>query len=298
MTVSPLAVAHDDAPSRIGRYRLIERIGGGPTSTVFAAHDEFLERSVAIKTLALDHKDEPETRERFLREARITSDLRDDHIVSVLDIGEAEGRPFIAMELLAGLPLGEYLKRNAGASLDAKLDLMEQLCRGLQAAHDRGIVHRDVKPGNLFVTTNGCLKILDFGLARLQTSTLTANGQVVGTPDFMSPEQALGRRVDQRSDVFSAAAVGYYIVTGRAPFTGRDLRDTINALIERPPAPIDDPAIPPLLTRTLIKGLAKEPAQRYERCADMLARFETVRRSLGRSTVWSRLASLMERVRS
>jgi len=298
MTLSPLAVAHDDAPNRIGRYRLIERIGGGATSTVFAAHDEFLERSVAIKTLALDHKDEPETRERFLREARITSDLRDDHIVSVLDIGEAEGRPFIAMELLAGQPLNAYLKRNPGLSLDTKLDLMEQLCHGLQSAHDRGIVHRDVKPGNLFVTTGGCLKILDFGLARLQTSTLTANGQIVGTPDFMSPEQALGRRVDQRSDVFSAAAVSYYILTGRAPFTGRNLRETLTALIDLPPAPIDDPGVPPLLTRTLVKGLAKAPEQRYERCSDMLARFETIRRSLGRSTVWSRLASLVERVRS
>jgi serine/threonine-protein kinase len=298
MTPSPLAVAHDDAPSRIGRYRLIERIGGGATSTVFAAHDEFLERRVAIKTLALDHKDEPETRERFLREARITSDLHNHHIVSVLDVGEAEGRPFIAMELLAGLPLGEHLKRNAGTSLDAKLDLMEQICRGLQAAHERGIVHRDVKPGNLFVTTDGCLKILDFGLARLQTSTLTANGQVLGTPDFMSPEQALGRRVDHRSDVFSAAAVSYYILTGRAPFTGRDLVATINALIEQPPVPIEDPGVPRLLTRTLVKGLAKAPEQRYERCADMLARFETIRRSLGRSTVWSRLASLVERVRS
>jgi eukaryotic-like serine/threonine-protein kinase len=298
MNRAPVALAHDDAPSRIGRYRLVERIGGGATSTVFAAHDEFLERPVAIKTLALDHKDEPETRERFLREARVTADLRHRHIVSVLDMGEAEGRPFIAMELLAGQPLGEYLRGGGAASLDAKLDLMEQLCLGLQAAHDRGVVHRDVKPGNLFVTTDGCLKILDFGLARLQTSTLTANGQIVGTPDFMSPEQALGRRVDHRSDVFSAAAVSYYTVTGRAPFTGRNLRQTLNALIEEPPAPIVDRAIPRRLSRMLVKGLAKAPEQRYERCADMLADLAIIRRSLRRSSIWDRLASLAERVRS
>jgi serine/threonine protein kinase len=297
MSRVPVAVARDDTPQQIGRYRLLEQIGGGATSAVFSAHDEVTQRPVAIKTIAADHADEPETRERFFREAKITADLQHPHIVSVLDMGEEGGRPFIAMELLTGLPLGEHLRR-AAPSLESKLTLMEQLCRGLQAAHDRGVVHRDIKPSNLFITRDGCLKILDFGLARLQTSTLTANGQILGTPDFMSPEQALGKRVDARSDVFSAAAVSYFILTGRPPFAGRDLRETLNALIERPPAAIVEPGIPGALKRTLIKGLAKAPEQRHERCADMMARFEAVRRSIEHPSVWNRLTSLVESVRS
>jgi serine/threonine protein kinase len=298
MSRSPAAIARDETPPQIGRYRLIQEIGGGATSTVFSAHDELLQRPVAIKTIAADHADEPETRERFFREAAVTADLHHRHIVSVLEIGEADGRPFIAMELLTGRPLGEHLRQSSTQTLAAKLRLMEELCHGLQAAHDRGVVHRDIKPSNLFVTSEGCLKILDFGLARLQTSTLTANGQILGTPDFMSPEQAAGRKVDARSDVFSAAAVSYFILTGRAPFTGRDLRETLNALIEMPPAPITEAGISGALKRTLVKGLAKSPEQRYARAADMALRFEAVRRSVEHPSVWNRLMSFVESVRS
>ncbi len=292
------ALAGAIQPSRIGRYRLVDRIGGGATSTVYSAVDDQSGRRVAVKTIADDHEEEPDTRERFLREAQITAELQHPQIVAVLDAGDDQGRPFLVMELLNGLPLRDHLATNAVGSLDAKLDLMIQLCRGLQAAHDRGVVHRDVKPGNLFITRDGGLKILDFGLARLKASTLTANGQILGTPDFMSPEQAEGRRVDARSDVFSAAAVSYFILTGRAPFTGRDLRETLSALIDGAPAPIADPAVPRALKRALFKGLAKAPEQRFARCADMQASLERVRRSLGRSPLVNLLAALVGSVRS
>jgi serine/threonine-protein kinase len=263
---APLGI---EMPARLGRYRLIERIGGGATSSVFAAHDDAADREVAVKMIVAELLDEPQTRERFYRESRVTAELRHENIVSVLDVGEDGGRPYLVMELLHGQPLGEYLRAGGGRTLAAQLDLIVGLCSGLQAAHDCGVVHRDIKPSNLFVQRDGSLKILDFGLARLQASTLTANGQILGTPGFMSPEQASGEKVDFRSDIFSAAAVGYLIVTGRAPFAGANLTQTLQAIFQEQPAAITAEEAPEALSRVLFKGLEKDPANRYQRAAEM-----------------------------
>ena len=262
---------------RLGRYQLLERIGGGATSVVYAAHDDAMDRRVAVKMIVAELEDERETRERFYREAKVTSQLLHRDIVTVLDIGEDQGHPFIVMELLDGWPLGVYLARHAQRTMATSLDLISQLCAGLQAAHDRGVVHRDIKPSNLFVRRDGCLKILDFGLARLQASTLTAMGQIVGTPDYMSPEQASGEKVDARSDIFSASAVSYLILTGRAPFTGPDLRKTLDALLNKDPAPLTDAEAPSALRAVLNKGLAKDQARRYQSSAEMLVDVQAVR---------------------
>jgi serine/threonine-protein kinase len=262
---------------RLGRYQLLERIGGGATSMVFAAHDDAMDRKVALKMIVADLEDELETRERFYREAKVTAQLFHPNIVTVLDVGEDKGHPFIVMELLDGWPLGEYLTRDMPRSLSTNLGLITQLLAGLQAAHACGVVHRDIKPSNLFVQRDGCLKILDFGLARLQASTLTASGQIVGTPDFMSPEQAAGEKVDGRSDIFSASAVSYLILTGRPPFTGADLRRTLDALLHHDPAPMTDAEAPAALRAVLNTGLAKDPARRYQSSAEMLLALQTVR---------------------
>ena len=259
---------------QLGRYHLLERIGGGATSVVYMAHDDALDRQVAVKMIVADLENERETRERFQREAKVTSELHHRNIVAVLDIGEDQGHPFIVMELLDGAPLGAYLAHEV--PLATKVDLICQLCAGLQAAHVGGVVHRDIKPSNLFVQRDGCLKILDFGLARLQTSTLTASGQIVGTPDFMSPEQALGQQVDARSDIFSASAVGYLILTGRAPFTRPNLRRTLDALLNEDPAPMTDAEAPDALRAVLDKGLAKDLRGRYQSAADMLVDVQAV----------------------
>jgi serine/threonine protein kinase len=282
-----------EAVVRIGPYRLLAPLGGGATSRIFTARDERSDRVVALKTIAADLEDEPETRERFYREASVMAKLQHPHVVSVLDAGDDDGRPFIAMELLHGWPLPEYLADPA-LTLAQKLDLMIGLCDGLQAAHDLGIVHRDIKPSNLFVSTDGQLKILDFGLARLQASTLTAHGQILGTPDFMSPEQAQGQRVDTRTDIFSAAAVTYFVLTGRAPFARGDLRATLNALLgDERAAPIALPGAPRLLERTLARGLAKQPERRYQRCAELRADLARVRRSLDRPALLTWLRTTM-----
>ena len=153
-----------------------------------------MERSVAIKVMMTDLEDDPETSARFYREARAAGQLAHPNIITIFDMGEDNGRPFIVMELLEGETLNKYLERPEAADVESKMDLMLQICKGLHAAHSRGIFHRDVKPGNLLVRPNGELKIVDFGIARLASSSMTASGLLVGTPDYMSPEQARGTR--------------------------------------------------------------------------------------------------------
>lgn len=263
----------------IGRYLLLHRIAAGAAGYVYAADDPTLGKRVALKVIATDLQDEPETRERFYREARITAQLRHPNIVQVLEVGQDHGRPFIAMELLEGLPLDEHLRSRPDLSLEARVDLIIQLCTGLEAAHAEGVVHRDVKPSNIIVQGDGRLKILDFGLARLHTSTLTAQGAVVGSSGYMSPEQAEGHTVDERSDVFSAAAVGYLILSGRAPFGARNLPLALYSILHEPPTPLTPQEAPEALGRVLFKALEKSPHMRYQACASFLA---DLRRALTR----------------
>jgi len=272
---SPMA-----AITAIGRYHLRERLAVGATGYVYAAEDQAMNRQVALKVLAADLEDEPETRERFYREARIMAALSHPNIVRVLDVGEDNGRPFIAMELLDARPLGEYLRVNPSLSLSARIDLIVQLYSGLEAAHAQDAVHRDVKPGNIMVDRAGRLTILDFGLARLRSSTLTANGAVLGSPGYMSPEQAEGRRVDQRSDIFSAAAVGYLILSGRDPFDAKPLPLALQAVLTKPPAPLSVSEAPAPLARVLLTALEKSPDARYQTCADILADLRRVKNTV------------------
>jgi eukaryotic-like serine/threonine-protein kinase len=269
----------DDLPTYIGRYRVVERIGKGAMGMVFAAEDEMLGRRVAVKVMMGDLEEEPEMRGRFFREAKITGQLAHRNIVTVFDLGEDDHRPFIVMELLTGLPLGQYLQTPPAEPLDAKIDLMMQVCDGLQVAHGKGVVHRDIKPSNLFVQHDGSVKILDFGVARLASSNLTRSGFLVGTPEYMSPEQAQGKHVDARSDVFSAAGVFYFMLAGRGPFSSPDLPKMLRAVIHDDPPPLTDAEAPDALRRVLMKGLAKNPGERYQQCAEFLAELARVRRS-------------------
>ena len=255
----------------IGRYTLGDRIAAGATGYVYTAHDPAMDRLVAVKLLAHDLEDEPETRERFYREARIMAQLDHPNIVRVLDIGEDNGRPYIAMELLEGQSLGEHLRANPRLPLGDRIDLITQLYSGLEAAHAQGAVHRDVKPGNIMVSAQGHLTILDFGLARLNSSTLTAHGAVVGSPGYMSPEQAEGHKVDQRSDIFSAAAVGYLVLSGREPFEAKNLPLALQAILHEMPPPLSVSEAPDPLARVLLKALEKSPDARYQTCAEVLA---------------------------
>ena len=264
-------------PSRIGRFRILERIGRGAMGVVYAAHDEVIGRPVALKVLMADLESDPETRVRFHREAQAAARLLHPNIISIFDAGEDQGRPFIAMQLLEGVPLAAYLERPEAGALERKLDLMIQVCEGLAAAHGQGIVHRDLKPSNLFVQNDGLLKILDFGVARFVDSDMTPAGTILGTPDYMSPEQARGSAVDERSDIFSAGAVFYFILAGRKPFPGPGLPAVLRQLQFEEPAPLGD-AVPRELENLVLQAMAKDMEERPARVDDLLATLVRYRR--------------------
>jgi serine/threonine protein kinase len=269
--------ANRTLPERIGHYRVTGRIGRGAMGVVYSGRDERTGRAVALKVMMADLEGDAETRERFSREANVAGKMLHRNVINVYEMGEEDGRLYMVMELLEGETLGDYMKRVGQLPLEHALDLMMQVCEGLAIAHAHAIVHRDIKPGNLFVLRDGGLKILDFGVARLANSSMTASGFIVGTPDFMSPEQARGREIDQRSDVFSAGAVFYYMLSGTKPFTAPDLPAVLHKVNSVDPAPLPPQQCPPGLWRILMKALAKQSAARY---ADMgqllgdLVRFE------------------------
>ena len=278
--MDPERPALRNLPQTIGRYRILGRLGKGAMGVVYSAHDGLMERSVAIKVMMTDLEDDPETSARFYREARSAGQLAHPNIITIYDMGEDNGRPFIVMELLEGETLNKYLERPDAADVESKMDLMLQICRGLHAAHSRGIFHRDVKPGNLLVRPNGELKIVDFGIARLASSSMTASGLLVGTPDYMSPEQARGHEIDQRSDIFSAGAVFYYMLTGRKPFAASGLTAVLARVQGEDPLPFRDAEAPAALARVIMKALAKNPADRQQTCGQMAGELERVKRDL------------------
>jgi serine/threonine protein kinase len=296
MTTAPGPLRPDGVPEFVGRYRVFARIGKGAMGVVYSALDEKLGRKVAVKVMLADFEEEPDMRERFYREAKITGQLAHRNIVTLFDLGEDQGRPFIVMELLVGVPLMQYLGTAPASTVDAKIELMIQVCDGLQNAHQAGIIHRDIKPSNLFVLRNGTVKVLDFGVARLSTSNLTAAGALLGTPEYMSPEHARGEKMDARSDVFSAAGVFYFMLTGHPPFGSRDLRKVLNGIMNENPEPLTDDQAPEALRNILAKGLAKSPADRYQQCAAMRDDLDLIRRTLSATT--SRvLAAALDRYR-
>src|SRR5262245_5502052 len=268
------------SPEWIGRYQVIERIGRGAMGVVYRARDEAMGREVAIKVLMADFEDDPDIRARFLREAEAAASLSHPNIITIFDVGEDADRFFIVMELLRGSTLKDFLRQSDGARLERKLDLMIQMCAGLGAAHKASVFHRDMKPGNIFVRADGILKILDFGVARLASSSMTASGFIVGTPDYMSPEQARGAEVEARSDIFSLGGVFYFMLAGRKPFPATDLPVLFRQIQSEDPPPLVNVDAPPELTRVIARALSKDPDARYQTCQDVSADLEVVRQLL------------------
>src|SRR5689334_19527390 len=188
---------------------------------LYLARDPGLDRLVAIKLLKDEYHDDQELRERFIREARSVARLRHENIIIVFDIGESDGRPFMAMEYVAGDTLAQVLRRGSAPPLLKRLIHIEELCAGLAHAHAAGIIHRDIKPANLMLDAEGVLKILDFGIARLADSGMTQGGMMLGTVNYMSPEQISGPTVDHRCDIFASGAVLYEVLALQQAFPGR-----------------------------------------------------------------------------
>ncbi|MEB3069294.1 serine/threonine-protein kinase [[Mycobacterium] vasticus] len=251
-----------------GRYRLQRLIATGGMGQVWEAVDNRLGRRVAVKVLKPEFSSDPEFIERFRAEARNTAMLNHPGIASVHDYGETEldgeGRTaFLVMELVNGEPLNSVLKRTGRLSLRHALDMLEQTGRALQVAHSTGLVHRDVKPGNIMITPTGQVKITDFGIAKaVDAAPVTQTGMVMGTAQYIAPEQALGQDATAASDVYSLGVVGYEVLSGRRPFTGDGALTVAMKHIKEPPPPL--PAELPPNVRELIEiTLAKNPGSRY-----------------------------------
>jgi serine/threonine-protein kinase len=231
--------------------------------SLYLAWDPRLERQVAIKVLK---EDDEQLRERFSREARSAARLRHPHIVTIFDVGDHDGQPFIAMEFVQGDTLGDVIAQRQPMPLVRKLELIEQLCDGLGFAHRVGIVHRDIKPANVMIDATGSLKILDFGIARaLEATSLTQAGMLVGTLNYMSPEQMNGLPVDHRSDIFAVGALFYELLAYNQAFPGAVLGGVINKILNDKPIPLSECGCdaPPEVCRIIDRALEKDPANRY-----------------------------------
>ena len=274
---------------RIGPYSIQKQLGAGGMGEVFLAKDVRLGRMVALKLLDPSLTGDTQSRLRFLREARLASTLDHPNICTVHEVGEANGRPFIAMQFVEG----ETLKQTIGGqpmSLESLLSISLQVADALAAAHAQGIIHRDIKTRNIIVNQRGQAKVLDFGLAKLlpaederSRTEMTMSGVVLGTPASMSPEQARGERVDHRSDIFSFGVVMYEMATGRIPFQGKTSADMISALLkeaQKPAAELNS-QIPPRMSVLIDRALAKEPADRYQSMPEMVADLRLVVSDIG-----------------
>ena len=263
-------------------YRIIRPLGRGGMGEVYAAEDTKLNRIVALKILSEITAADPERLNRFQREAKAIAALNHPNVVTIYSVEEVDGVPFLTMELVEGKPLDALIPRH-GMKLAALLELAVPLADAVSAAHQRGIVHRDLKPSNIMVGDDGRLKVLDFGLAKLRQETggpgantatveqLTAQHRVIGTASYMSPEQAEGRPVDHRSDIFSFGILLYEMATGTRPFKGESAMSILSAIIKDAPVPAADvnPGVPPELDRVIRRCLAKDPARRYQSAVDL-----------------------------
>jgi len=254
---------------KLGKYEIQSVLGKGAMGVVYKAFDPHIERIVAIKTVRKDLVDPDLASQfmgRFKNEARAAGRLHHPNIVGVYEYGEDEKVAFIAMEYIDGTGLREYLNRKARFEFGQLIAITSQLLQALEFAHARGVVHRDIKPANLMLTTGGTLKVADFGIARIDTTTLTMTGMVMGTPSYMSPEQCQGRDSDHRSDLFSAAVVLYELLTGERPFRGSAEMIAYNICNEvpRPPSQVSSLDLPPAIDDVIATALEKSPDARFQ----------------------------------
>ena len=274
----------------ISHYKITGQLGRGGMGVVYRAEDTRLGREVALKFIPEEFAENDQALERFRREARAAAALNHPHICTVYDVGEWEGRPYLALELLDGSPLNDVIATGS-IDFDRFVEMGLQIADALDAAHKAGIIHRDVKPGNIFVTSSGAVKVLDFGLAKLaprhgaDTATtvndhLTNPGSTVGTVAYMSPEQARGKEVDRRTDLFSTGVVLYEMATGQQAFPGETSAVVFEGILTKEPeAPTHlKSGLPADLDRVIAKALEKDPELRYQNAGDLRSDMKRLRR--------------------
>jgi len=268
---------------RIGKYRIQQLIARGGMGALYLAHDPDLDREVAIKVMSESIMRDEQARERFYREARAAARLQHRNIVTVFDFAHDGETPYFVMELLRGQNLSQRLQHGPPLTMRMKLDLAMQLCEGLHFAHGEGVIHRDVKPANIWLLDDGGVKLLDFGIAKSSAGTLTLGGSVVGSAGYMSPEHIEGQPVDHRSDVFSVGAVLFELIAGRPPFDGDSVTAVMMKIVQDEPAPdirILAPDTPVALGLVISRALEKDPDRRYADAAHMAADLRAVKQEI------------------
>jgi len=264
---------------RLGKYEIVDRIGVGGFGVVYRGYDPFIKRHVAIKTCSTE---DTETRDRFLREAEIAGNLQHPNIVTVFEFGYHEETPYLVQEYLSGEDLDHKIKRRDAISLATKLDWLLDIARGLEAAHERGVVHRDVKPANIRILSDGSAKILDFGIARLASvnSSLTQAGVTLGTASYLAPEQIRGQAVDTRTDVFAFGVLAYELLTYERPFRAQDVSALFYQLLNEPAPSLEAraPGLPPALVDLVRRCLEKEAHRRFAPTRELVVALERLTR--------------------
>jgi serine/threonine-protein kinase len=268
--------------SKIGKYEIVAELGQGGMGVVYKARDLILERLVALKTVTPELVSNPEILKRFYREAKSAGALQHPNIVTIYDLGAADGRPYIAMEFVEGESLQDIISRRAKIPLAAKLKLVQQVCEGLSYAHKQGLVHRDVKPANILVTNDGNVKVVDFGLVHWESTNLTQAGAFLGTIHYASPEQINDERVDSRSDLWSLACVLYELIAYKKAFDGSNIADIVAAVLGAEPEPLSRccPGVPADLDTVISQGLKKKIDERYQSLDELLGDLLPIARSL------------------
>jgi len=263
---------------RIGKYEIVRTLGKGAMGQVYIARDTILERDVALKVMVAGIADDPDLKARFEREARAVARMSHPNVVMVFDLGyHTDGSPYIAMELLKGRDLAKAMRETPPLSLERKISVLVQVLQGLAHAHQSGIIHRDIKPANIFLNDDGAVKIMDFGVARLTTASMTGTGSIVGTADYMSPEQVQGKKVDGRSDLFSVGCMFYELLARRRPFRAENLMAVFYKITHEDPDWDQIPegpeyeAVLPVLKKSLAKNLEDRYTTAYDFAMDLRA---------------------------
>jgi serine/threonine protein kinase len=266
--VAPVRPQLPVMPAQFGRYEIRGQIGSGAMGVLYLAVDPALNRQVAVKVLLCD---DDQLRERFIREGRVVARLTHPNVVTIFDVGEHDGWPFMAMEYIRGETLEKFIRRGAPVPVSTKVRLIVNLCDGLASAHKAGVIHRDIKPSNVMVTDEHVLKIIDFGVARLVDSDITLTGDLIGTPHYMSPEQLEGGAAGEPSDIFSVGLVMYELLALRRAFPGDNPRVVARSILSKEPQPLSelDPEIDADLVDIVTTALRKRPQDRYPNLAAM-----------------------------
>src|SRR6184192_523160 len=274
-------MAETEQYRRVGKFELHEPIGEGAMGEVWRAYDSVIRRYVALKLLSRAGRS-ADARERLLREARAAGALQHPNIVTIYDLGEADGQLFIAMELVDGRDLSTLIALREPLPLERKLDLVIEVLQGLSYAHERGVIHRDIKPSNVRIASDGSIKIMDFGIARQQSADVTGSGAIVGTPTYMAPEQITNGAITPATDVFSVGCMLYELLTYQRPFEAESVHGVLYQVLTTEPRPLRTvaPSIPAALERVVAKAMNKVPHERYESAGQMMNSLQGIRSAL------------------